>query len=47
VLRVLAARWIGRTVADGRLFALDSATLSALGYERDEPVIRVWNAPVA
>jgi broad specificity phosphatase PhoE len=46
VLRVLAARWLGLEVSDGRLFALDSATLGTLGYEREQPVIRMWNAPI-
>jgi broad specificity phosphatase PhoE len=47
VLRVLAARWLGLEPGDGRLFALDSATLSVLGYEREQPVLHMWNAPVA
>jgi broad specificity phosphatase PhoE len=47
LLRVLTARWLGLDAADGRLFALDSGTLSALGFEREQRVIRVWNAPVA
>jgi probable phosphoglycerate mutase len=33
--------------ADGRLFALDSGTLSTLGFEREQRVIRSWNAPVS
>jgi probable phosphoglycerate mutase len=45
-LRVLAARWLGLAPGDGRLFALDPATLSALGYEREQPVLRIWNEPV-
>lgn len=45
-LRVLTARWLGLEPSGGRLFALDPATLGALGYEREQPVIRVWNAPV-
>jgi probable phosphoglycerate mutase len=43
VLRVLAARWVGLEPEAGELFALDPATLSVLGYERETPVLRSWN----
>ena len=45
LLRVLTARWLGLEPADGRLFRLDTGTLSTLGTEHDEPVISSWNVP--
>lgn len=42
-LRALTARWLGLPVSDGRLFRLDTATLSLLGHERETPVVLRWN----
>ena len=43
--RVLAARWVGAEVTAGRWLDLDTATLSELGWAREVPVVRRWNAP--
>ena len=47
VLRVLTARWLGLSPTGGRLFRLDTGTVSTLGTEHDEPVILSWNVPPA
>ncbi|GIG87534.1 histidine phosphatase family protein [Plantactinospora endophytica] len=44
-LRVAGARWIGLSPADGGRLRLDTATVSALGYEHGRPVILRWNSP--
>lgn len=46
-LRVLAARWLGLEVAEGRIFDLDTATISVLGSDRGTPVVHRWNVPTS
>jgi probable phosphoglycerate mutase len=43
-LRALAARWVGLSAAEGRLLRLDTATLSVLGFEREQPAVLRWNS---
>jgi len=43
-LRVLAARWVGLAAEDGARIALETATVSRLGWEREQPVVSMWNA---
>jgi len=45
LLRVLTARYLRLIPDDGRLFRLDTGTISTLGGEHDEPVILSWNVP--
>jgi broad specificity phosphatase PhoE len=47
VLRVLTARYLQLEPSDGRLFRLDTGTISTLGHEHDEPIILSWNVPPA
>jgi broad specificity phosphatase PhoE len=45
VLRVLTACYLRLPPADGRLFRLDTGTVSILGTEHAEPVMMSWNVP--
>jgi len=43
ILRILAARWCGLDAGLGSVFALDPASVSILGREREDHVIERWN----
>jgi probable phosphoglycerate mutase len=47
VLRVLTACYLRQPPAEGRLFRLDTGTVSTLGTEHAEPVITSWNVPLS
>lgn len=44
VLRILTATWLGLDPHAGRLFALETGTVSYLSFERTQRVIELWNA---
>ncbi len=43
-LRILASRWVGQHPRIGRHLALETASISTLGFEREVPAILVWNS---
>ena len=43
VLRILTTVWLGLRPDAGRLFGVDSATVSVLGWEHETRVVRLWN----
>jgi broad specificity phosphatase PhoE len=45
LLRVLTARYLGLPPDGGRLFRLDTGTISSLCTEHSEPVMLTWNVP--
>ena len=47
ILRVIAARWINLSAGYGEHFLLDTATVNVLGYYRESPAFKIWNAPLA
>jgi broad specificity phosphatase PhoE len=44
ILRVIAARWLSLAPERGASFALDTAALSELGFERENRVLKRWNS---
>jgi broad specificity phosphatase PhoE len=43
VLRILTAVWLGLPPNHGQLFALNTGTISVLGYEHEYHVVKRWN----
>lgn len=42
-LRIMAARWMGLPATGGRNLGLGTATVSSLGWERENRVLQGWN----
>jgi broad specificity phosphatase PhoE len=46
ILRALAGTWLGLGASGGALLTLSTATVSVLGFEREQRVILRWNSPL-
>jgi probable phosphoglycerate mutase len=46
ILRSLAGCWLRLGATGGALFTLSTGSVSVLGYEREQPAVLRWNAPV-
>jgi broad specificity phosphatase PhoE len=44
ILDAIAARWLGLDASWGRVFHLDPASVSILGFHNQERVLRTWNS---
>ncbi|HYO82860.1 MAG TPA: histidine phosphatase family protein [Bryobacteraceae bacterium] len=44
ILRILASCWLGLPPETARLFAMTTASVNTLGYERETRVLTGWNA---
>ena len=45
-LCALAARWLELPLSEGRLFRLETTTVSVLGEFHEAPVVKRWSAPL-
>lgn len=45
LLRALGGAWLGLAPEAGRVFSLATATVSVLGFEHGERVVKRWNVP--
>ena len=43
VLRILAVRWLGVDPTSARYLVLGPASISVLGWEREQAVVEHWN----
>jgi probable phosphoglycerate mutase len=46
MLRVVGARWVDLSPAEGGLLGLGTGSLCTLGYEHESPIVVHWNEPV-
>lgn len=42
-LRALAMRWLNLPIQNGKLFLLSTSSLSILSFEKNQPVLKLWN----
>ncbi|GAB3992299.1 acid phosphatase [Glycomyces albus] len=46
-LRAAAARWLRKPAREGRMFTIETASVSALGFEHGREAVTLWNLTAA